>query len=202
MQITLFFMLGLLAFPSKLTDVTGTAIGISIFMIAVARPLSTFIILSPFKFTVKEKLFISWVGLRGAASVVFAIFAVTYGVSVENDIFHIIFFMALFSVVLQGTLIPKVANMLGLVDDESEDSVLKTFTDYSGEINTDLLEVVITKESAYIDKMIMDANIPEEILIVMIKRNNKVLVPKGSTILKQGDTLVVSGNNIQNLMEV
>lgn len=160
MQIGLFFILGLLSFPSKIPYVTGTAISISLFMIFIARPLATFLILSPFKFTVKEKLLISWVGLRGAASVVFAIFAVTYGVNIENDIFHIIFFIALFSVVIQGTLIPTLANKLDLVNNEEEGSVLKTFTDYTEEINSELLEFTITEESNLKNKMIMDANIP------------------------------------------
>ena len=124
----------------------------------------------------------------------------TYGVSIENDLFHIIFFIALFSVAIQGTLIPKVARVLDLVDTEDEGSVLKTFTDYTGEINTDLLEVSITSESQWKDKMIMDANIPEEILIFMIKRDNKILVPKGSTIIKEGDTLILSGKDIKSLI--
>ncbi|WP_122639502.1 potassium/proton antiporter [Romboutsia sp. Marseille-P6047] len=200
MQIALFFILGLLSFPSRLPYVTSTAVSISLFMILIARPLATFIILSPFKFTAKEKIFISWVGLRGAASVVFAIFAVTYGVSIENDIFHIIFFIALFSVAIQGTLIPKVASVLDLVDNEDESLVLKTFTDYTGEINTDLLEVSITRDNQWVDKTIMDSNIPEDILIVMIKRDNKILVPKGSTVIRDGDTLVLSGNNIKHLI--
>ncbi|WP_195250883.1 potassium/proton antiporter [Romboutsia sp. 1001713B170207_170306_H8] len=200
MQIALFFILGLLSFPSRLPYVTSTAVSISLFMILIARPLATFIILSPFKFTAKEKIFISWVGLRGAASVVFAIFAVTYGVSIENDIFHIIFFIALFSVAIQGTLIPKVASVLDLVDNEDESLVLKTFTDYTGEINTDLLEVSITRDNQWVDKTIMDSNIQEDILIVMIKRDNKILVPKGSTVIRDGDTLVLSGNNIKHLI--
>lgn len=200
MQILLFFILGLLSFPSRIPYVTVTSVSISLFMIIIARPLATFIILSPFKFTTKEKIFISWVGLRGAASVVFAIMAVTYGVNIENDIFHIIFFIALFSVSIQGTLIPKLANLLDLVDTEDQSAVLKTFNDYTGEINTDLLEVNITKDNKWINKTIMDANIPEEILIVMIKRNNSILVPKGSTIIKEGDILVLSGNNIKSLI--
>lgn len=197
MQIGLFFILGLLSFPSRLPYVIGIGVAISIFMILIARPLSTFIILSPFKFSLKEKLFISWVGLRGGASVVFAIFALTYGVSIENDIFHIIFFIALFSVSIQGTLIPKVATLLDLVETHDEHLVLKTFTDYTGEISTDLLEVTITTDSPWINKMIMDAGIPEEILIVMIKRNDKILVPKGSTIIEENDILVLSGNDIE-----
>ena len=200
MQILLFFILGLLSFPSQIPYVMINAILISLFMILIARPLSTFIILSPFKFTTNEKIFISWVGLRGAASVVFAIMAVTYGVNIENDIFHIIFFIALFSVSIQGTLIPKLANLLNLVDTEDQSAVLKTFTDYTGDINTDLLEVNVTSDSKWINKTIMDANIPEEILIVMIKRNNSILVPKGSTTIKDGDILVLSGNNIKSLI--
>ncbi|MGX9758257.1 potassium/proton antiporter [Clostridioides difficile] len=198
MQIMLFFMLGLLSFPSKLPDVFGVAIAISIFMIVIARPLATFITLAKFKFSIKEKLFISWVGLRGAASVVFAIYAVTQGVVIENDIFHIIFFIALLSVGLQGTLIPTVARKLDLVDDNTP--VLKTFNDYDGEISSKLIEVNIDDDSKWADKSIMDSNIPEDILIVMIKRKEQVLVPKGSTVIKRGDTLVLSGDRIEELI--
>lgn len=192
MQIGLFFMLGLLSFPSQLPYVIGIATAISIFMIFIARPLATFIILKPFKFSNKEKVFISWVGLRGAASIVFAIYAVTYGVPIENDIYHIIFFIALFSVAIQGTLIPKVAQKLDLVDNES--TVLKTFNDYKEEKCTEIKEVNVLENNEWVDKTIMDANIPEEILIVMIKRNGEIVVPKGSTTIKSGDTLVMVSN--------
>ncbi|MGX4599752.1 potassium/proton antiporter [Faecalimicrobium sp. JNUCC 81] len=198
MQIMLFFMLGLLSFPSKLPSVIGIAIAISIFMIVVARPLSTFIVLGRFNFSNKEKLFISWVGLRGAASIVFAIYAVTQGVIIENDIFHIIFFIALISVGIQGTLIPAVAKKLDLVDNST--TVLKTFNDYDGEISSKLIEVNVSEESKWANKSIMDSNIPEDILIVMIKRQDKVLIPKGSTIIKGGDILVLSGDKIEDLL--
>ena len=197
MQIVLFFLLGLLAFPSQLPKVALKGISISLFMILIARPIAVFGILSCFNMTLKEKLFISWVGLRGAASMVFAILAITYGVSINNDIFHIIFFLALFSVSVQGTLVPTVARKLDLVDNKQ--SVLKTFNDYKGDINTRLLEVKIEKDSKYINKSIMDADIPEEILIVMIKRGDNVLVPKGSTIIMEGDTLVLACNNANQL---
>ena len=87
-----------------------------------------------------------------------------------------------------------------LFSKEIFDEYFVVFTDYTGEINTDLLEVSITSESQWKDKMIMDANIPEEILIVMIKRDNKILVPKGSTIIKEGDTLILSGKDIKSLI--
>ena len=197
MQIGLFFMLGLLSFPSKLPEIFGLALAIFIFMTFIARPLSTFIILNNFGYSAKEKLFISWVGLRGAASIVFAIYAVTNGAIIENDIFHIIFFIALFSVGIQGTLIPFMAKKLDLVDDNVP--VLKTFIDYKNDKNTNILEVAIDHKSKWKNKFIMDSNIPDEVLIVMIKRENEVIIPKGSTLIKEGDTLVLASNNFDNL---
>ena len=197
MQIALFFLLGLLSFPSKITSILGVSIAIAIFLTFVSRPLTTFLILKHFGYSIKEKIFISWVGLRGAASLVFAIYAMTYGANVENDIFHIIFFVALFSVVIQGTLIPKLAKKLDLVDDST--TVLKTFNDYSGEMSSNLVEVTITGDNKWANKSIMDADIPKEILIVMIKRNNEIITPKGSIVIKEGDTLVLSGVGIENL---
>ena len=196
MQILLFFLLGLLAFPSQIPSVMFKGISISIFMILIARPIATFSILSWFKVPIKEQLFISWVGIRGAASIVFAIFAVTYDVHINYDIFHIIFFIVLFSVSVQGTLIPKVARKLDLIDDDQ--SVLKTFNDYKENKSTKLIEFTISENSPIANKSIMDSNIPEDILVVMIKRKGDVLVPNGSTVILPGDTLVLSGNTLAN----
>lgn len=199
MQIMLFFVLGLLAFPSELPSVIGSSILISIFMIIIARPIATFGVLSWFKIPFKQQLFVSWVGLRGAASIVFAIYAITSGIPLENDIFHIIFFIALLSVAIQGTLIPKVARKLDLVDDTK--TVLKTFTDYQEDRSTTLIEYNVDSNNTWKEKTIMEADIPEEILIVMIKRDSEIIVPKGSTLIKQGDILVLSGNNIEYLLD-
>lgn len=198
MQIGLFFMLGLLSFPSKLMSVAGMSLAISIFMIFIARPIATFIILHPFKYSVKEKLFISWVGLRGAASIVFAIYATTYGVNMEYDIFHVVFFVALLSVGIQGTLIPSIAKKLNLIDDD--ELVFKTFNDYAGDIDRELVEVYVGNDSKLINKCIADADISEGILILMIKRGNKTIVPKGATIIEKDDILIVVGDNLEELM--
>lgn len=197
MQIMLFFMLGLLSFPSRLPQVIWVSILISIFMIFIARPIATHVILRGFKTPIKEQILISWVGLRGAASIVFAIFAITSGVPIENDIFHIIFFIALISVSVQGTLLPKVAQKLDLVDNDT--TVLKTFNDYQEEKSTMLLEYNVSKSSKWMNKTIMDAEIPDDILIVMIKRNGQVIVPKGSTEILEKDILVLSGNNLNEV---
>ena len=192
MQIILFFILGLLSNPLELPKVIGKSVVISLGIIFIARPISVFLILKKFNFNIKEKLFIAWVGLRGAASIVFSIFALNYGVSISNDIYHIIFFIALISVGVQGTLIPIIAKRLELLDNNS--SVLKTFNDYVEEKNTKVMEVKIEGNCKLINKSIMDANIPEEILIAMIKREDEIIIPKGASIIKEGDILVVVGN--------
>ncbi|WP_196000671.1 potassium/proton antiporter [Clostridium sp. 1001271B_151109_B4] len=199
MQIMLFFLLGLLAFPSKIPLVIGKGILISIFMILVARPVAIFSILYWFKIPIKQQIFIAWVGIRGAASIVFAIFAETYGVSINNDIFHIIFFIALFSVIVQGTITPKLAKKLDLID--NEESVFKTFNDYKEDKSTSLVEFTIDEHNIIANKAIMDANIPEDILVVMIKRNGDVFVPNGSTKILPGDILVLSGNKLKHFNE-
>ena len=196
MQIILFFILGLLANPLELPKVIGKSVVISLGIIFIARPISVFLVLKKFDFNTKEKLFIAWVGLRGAASIVFAIFALNYGISINNDIYHIIFFIALISVGVQGTLIPIIAKRLELLDNNRP--VLKTFNDYVEEKNTKVMEVKIEGSCRLINKSIMDANIPEEILIAMIKREGEIIIPKGASIIKEGDILVVVGNCLED----
>lgn len=198
MQISLFFTLGLLSFPSKLPEVLGISVAISIFMMFIARPIATFTILKWFNYSNKEKLFISWVGLRGAASIAFAIYTVTYGVNIENDIFHIIFFIALFSVGIQGTLTPLLAKKLDLVDDNTP--VLRTFNDYKEDKSTKILEMNIDENNKWVNKTIMDSDIPEEVLVVMIRREDEVIVPKGSTVIKKDDVVVLAANNFESLL--
>jgi cell volume regulation protein A len=197
MQIVLFFTLGLLVFPSQLPAVLGNGFVIAIFMVIVARPIAVMSILSWFKVPFKQQVLVSWVGLRGAASIVFATYAMTNKLSIASDIFNTVFFIALFSVLVQGTMIPKIAKKLDLVEEES--SLYKTFSDYEDEVHTGLIELTIENNSPWANKTIMEANIPEEILVVMIKRNNEIITPKGSASIKVGDILVLSSNNFDEL---
>ncbi len=188
MQIILFFTLGLVSFPSSLIDVMSYAIPIAIFLIIVARPIATFSILSWFKIPLKQQVFVSLVGLRGAASMVFAIFAATSSDYITGDIFHMVFFVALFSVTVQGSTIPFMAKKLDLIDNNA--SVLKTFTDYTDDENTQIVEMVISTEHPYCGKTIAEANISSDILVVMVKRGKETIVPKGSTKMMEGDIVV------------
>lgn len=200
MQIILFFTLGLLVFPSQFSSVLGSSILIAIFLVVIARPIAVSSILIWFKTPIKQQLLVSWVGLRGAASIVFATYALTNKIPIANEIFNTVFIIALLSVSVQGALLPKLANKLDLVEEEV--SEFKVFNDYEDETYTQLIEMVIKEDSPWVDKMIMDADIPEEILVVMIKRKNEVITPKGSSVIKKGDTLVLTGNNFQLLKDI
>lgn len=188
MQIMLFFTLGLLSFPSIFSGVIWYAIPISLFLIFVARPVAVFSILSWFKMPVKQQIFISAVGVRGAASIVFAILAVTGSAALQEDIFHTVFFVALFSVSVQGSIIPFLAKKLHLIDNRT--SVLKTFTDYEEDGNTILEEIVIHNDHRLCGKTIAQAGIPSDILVVMIKRGGQTIVPRGETKIQAEDVLV------------
>lgn len=114
MQIIMFLTLGLLVFPSQIVPVIGIGILISAFLILVARPLAVFLCLSPFKVGLKDKAFISWVGIRGAVPIIFATYPIVAGISGSNMIFNIVFFITITSALIQGSTIHIIADYLGL----------------------------------------------------------------------------------------
>lgn len=199
MQIMLFFTLGLLVFPSQLPEIALKGIITAAFIILVARPIAVFIILTFFKKSNKDKLLVSWVGFRGAAAIVFATYPLTEGLPIANEIFNIVFFIAVVSVLVQGTFFIPLAKKLNLISEDQ--TTLKTFTDYTGEIYADLLEIEIPISRGLKEKAIMDLDIPEDVLIVMIKRDDKLITPKGNTMIKQGDTLMILGDE-ESLMRI
>ncbi len=141
MQMLLFFLLGLLSFPSVLPQVLLPAVAIALFLTLVARPLTVFALLSPFGCPLKQQLLVALAGLRGAASVVFAIMTVTHPANIENDLFHIVFCIVLFSILIQGMFLPVMAKKLDMID-EKED-VLKTFTDYTEEVPVQFIQFTV-----------------------------------------------------------
>lgn len=120
MQIILFLTLGLLVFPSQIVPYIGTGLLISGFLIIIARPLSVLICTLPFKMKISRKLFISWVGLRGAVPIVFATYPLIAGIDKAGIIFNIVFFISVTSVLIQGTTLPFVARLLGVAEEEKK----------------------------------------------------------------------------------
>ncbi|MBQ7039414.1 MAG: potassium/proton antiporter [Clostridia bacterium] len=191
MQMLLFFLLGLLSFPSKLPAIALTAVAVVLFLTFVARPVAIFAVLSPFKCKINQQAFVAWSGMRGAASIVFAIMAITSPAALDNDIFHIVFFIVLFSVLVQGTLLPFFAKKFNMIDENAD--VMKTFTDYADEIPVRFIQFGVHKGHEWDGKRVADITLPPECILVLLIRNGEKIVPKGRTVLKNGDTLILSG---------
>ena len=189
MQIVIFFLLGLLSFPSQMAAIFLPSIAIALFLTFVARPIAVFLILSPFRCPIRQQLLVSFAGLRGAASIVFAIFASVNAPQIQSNIFHIVFCVVLFSIALQGSFLPYVAKKLDMVDHKN--NVLKTFNDYQSESMVQFIEVPAIAGHDWIGKHICEIVLPPETLIALILRKNRPLVPNGKTIVEQGDVLVL-----------
>ena len=194
MQILLFFLLGLLSFPSQMPAIALSALAIALFLTFVARPLAVFALLTPFKVPLNQQLVVSWAGLRGAASIVFAIVATVSPAHIQTDVFHIVFFIVLFSISIQGSLLTPVAKLLNMIDEH--DNVLKTFNDYSEEIPVQFVRLSITPNHPWIDKKIKDITILPGLLLVLILRGKERIMPKGNVTVSQGDIIVLSAPSL------
>lgn len=190
MQIILFFMLGLLSFPSQLPSVAGSGIIIALILTFVARPIAVFICLIPFSFSIREKLFLSWCGLRGAASIVFAIAAVVSTAQTDFDIFHIVMIVSLLSITLQGMLLPKAAKWLQVIDETNDTS--KTFNDYLKDTPLHHLDLPIIPNHPWIGSYIKDIQIPSQMIVALLWRNGELIVPDGNTCIQYRDHLMVA----------
>lgn len=192
MQMLLFFLLGLLAFPSQLPAIAPAALCIALFLTFVARPAAVFCVLTPFKSTLRQQLLVSWSGMRGAASIVFAIMAVIDPAVTQNDIFHIVFFIVLFSILLQGSLIPLLAKGLNMTDENAD--VMKTFNDYVDEVPVQFIRLTVDASHPWANKTVSELVLPPESILVLLIRGSEKIVPGGATKLLAGDTLILSGN--------
>ncbi len=191
MQITMFLALGLQVFPSRVIPIIGIGLLVSLFLMFIARPLSVFLTLAYTRMSLKEKTLISWVGLRGAVPIILGTFPVLAGVPQAEMIFNVVFFIVLTSVLLQGTSLPVVARWLGL------ESPLPSTLEYLlrleslDSIRTGLAEITISSTSAAAGKQIVDIALPQQVVVMMIGRNNHAFIPTGRSILRAHDKLLV-----------
>lgn len=203
MQIAMFLVLGLQVYPSRLPSVAATGLLIALFLIFVARPLSVFLALALTRFKLREKLFVSWVGLRGAAPIVLATFPLLAGIDKADTFFHLVFFIVLTSVLLQGTLIGPIANWLRVNSDTPPPRSPLAYVMRDGVISNDLFEVTVPETSVAVGKQIIDLHLPKGVLIVLIGRNADMLVPSGATIIEAGDKLLlVAGEAREKVREI
>ncbi|PWH86779.1 potassium/proton antiporter [Brumimicrobium oceani] len=191
MQIILFLTLGLLVFPSHVMPFMGIGLLISLFLIFIARPLAVFISLIPFKMKVKRKLFISWVGLRGAVPIVFATYPLIAGIDKADMMFNIVFFISVTSIVLQGTTLSMFAKWLKVDLPEGEKIVTEHDLFISNEPKMMMQEVHVLDNCIAIGNKIVNLGFPNSAVISMIKRGDLFITPDGSTVIEANDILVV-----------
>lgn len=185
MQITMFLALGLLVFPSQLLPVAGIGLLLAIVLVFIARPIAVFAALLLAPLTVQDKVFLSWVGLRGAVPIVLATIPISKGVPGSEVYFNIVFFVVVVSVILQGSSIPLVARVLRITEDTEplpEEIPAPRST----------IEVVVQPTSPASGRLVVDLNLPPSALILLLQRGQEAYIPRGSTVLQPGDRLIIA----------
>ncbi len=191
MQIVMFLILGLQVFPSQLVSVIGTGLLLSGLLMFLARPIAVFVCLSLSRFNLKEKLLVAWVGLRGAVPIILATFPLLADVPNSILIFNLVFFIVITSVLLQGTSIPVVVRYLGLALPQlSKPRYALEFEEGEG-MEATLMDFILPYNSAVVGKSLVDLGLPSESVITVIVRDDKYVVPTGTTVLQAGDVLLI-----------
>jgi cell volume regulation protein A len=191
MQIVMFLALGLLVFPSELVPVTGVGLLISIFLILIARPVSVMVCLLKTDFSFKEKVMISWVGLRGAVPIILATFPLLSGVANASIMFNIVFFVVLTSSLVQGSSLTVVSKWLKVQRPLSPRQARTLPQDIELTSDGALNIFEVHKGASACGQKIMDLGIPEEALIVLVERDNAYIIPRGDMSICDGDRLHV-----------
>jgi potassium/hydrogen antiporter len=201
----MFLSLGLLVNPHEMLSIAIPATLIGIFMIVLARPLSVLLCLLPFKkMNINSRLFISWVGLRGAVPIIFATYPVVADVPGSTQIFNIVFFITILSLVVQGTTISWMAKLLHL-----DTPLEKTGNDFGveipEEINTDLRDIVLTEEMLAKGNRLMDMNLPFTVFLQVGLTSSKRVMGKyansrWSSFVLYTIAVIVSALNIMLLL--
>ncbi len=201
-QIVLFLTLGLLVFPSDIIPIIGIGLLISFFLILVARPLSVMISLAFFRMRMRNRLYISWVGLRGAVPIVFATYPLLAGIEKADMIFNVVFFVSVTSVIVQGTTLPLLARWLHVALPERVKRREVSDMLLTERMKSSMIEVTIPPKVCADGKQIVDLHFPPHAIIAMIKRGDKYITPNGNTKLRAGDRLVILSETEEGLEEV
>lgn len=191
MQIVMFLMLGLLVNTRELVQPEVLILGglVGFFMIVAARPLSVFLCLLPFrKFSTKARWYISWVGLRGAVPILFALYPVVAALPHADLMFNVVFLSTILSLMVQGTTVSGMANALGLAFEEREASFDVNMHE---DMTAGMTEVEVNEQMLHSGRTLKEITLPENTLVMMICREGDYFVPQGKTELRVGDKLLV-----------
>ena len=196
-QIVMFLTLGLLVNPHEVIGVAGIGLLIGVFMILISRPIATYLCLLPFKrITPRGKIYIAWVGLRGAVPIIFATYPMIAGIENASLMFNIVFFITIVSLLIQGTTVSPMARWLRLSTEEKTEAF---GIDLPDKIKSSLSEIDVKPILLANGNRLRDLILPDNTLIVMVKRGDHYFVPKGATTLNVGDKLLVISDNDEEL---
>ena len=190
-QMAIFFVLGLVVTPSLLPGMFGRGILIAAFLALVGRPIAVALVLLPFRARLPQIALASWAGLRGAASVVFSLYALVAGVPGSSDLFNVVFIVVLLSLIVQGSLLPAVARRLGMVD--ASGNVMMTFNDFQHDNDLSFVKLKVGPGHPFIGRALSDIDAFGSLLAAIVLRDGgNALIPNGDTVVQQGDLLVIA----------
>lgn len=194
-QLVMFLMLGLIFNPKAFLDaqVWIPCLIITAVMMFVARPVAVFLCLWPFdEFDRHDKLFTSWVGLKGATPIIFAILCEARGVQSADLIFNVVFLCTLISLLIQGTTLTSFARFFNLATAPIQLRKLSHFDiDLPEEIESSTTELEVTADMLDETQELRNLPLPPQTLVIMVRRDESFFVPRGATKLKEGDQLLI-----------
>lgn len=195
LQIILFVMLGLLVNPKNMIESAPLAILIGVFMMLIGRPLAVFLSLLPFrKLSLRAKSYTSWVGLRGAAPIIFATYPVVSGIEGASLIYEVVFFITLLSLLIQGMTITPVAKLLRLAQPAPPEGSF-IGVEIPEELGAGMEERKVSQEMIQEGALLRDIKLEDKELVILVRRKDKYFVPKGKSKLKEGDILLIVSPN-------
>ncbi|MGZ5322257.1 MAG: potassium/proton antiporter, partial [Solirubrobacterales bacterium] len=190
-QIALFFLLGLLVFPSQLWDVAGEGLLLSAILMFAVRPLAALVASLPERFSLRERLMLGWAGLRGAIPIWLATFPVVAGIESSEEIFNIIFFVVVTSTLIQGTTFEGLANRLGLTTSEPALPKPLVETGTIHRLGGEVFAYRVEPDAAIVGRPVRDLRLPRQAIVNVIVRGGEAIPPRGSTEIEAGDELHV-----------
>lgn len=186
MQIIIFVTLGLLVFPKDIPSMAGYSLINGLLLMFIARPLSVFISLAFSKYTIKEKLFVSWVGLRGVVPIILATYPILNGIAYAQEIFNMVFLLVFMSVLVQGMSLSRVAKYFGVIEKSGDENTQASPIFYSN-----IKKIIVSESSFAFDRPLVELELPDDFLVLLVNRAGEYIKPSGSFVFMANDLLLV-----------